>query len=91
MAKMEGHPDLLFAAGFNCPLKGNKEQDTSDAIMEHHGLIKTIQVSKEECWALPTSCVATGKLHILQHPAGISCSFKEFNSKECMKVLFTKM
>lgn len=39
----------LFAAGFNCPLKGDKEQDTSDATMEHHGLIKTIQVSKKEC------------------------------------------
>lgn len=88
---MEQNQDLLFAAGFNYPLKGGREEDTSDATVEHHGLVKIIQVSKEERWALPTSCVVTGTLHILQGPAGLSCSLKEFNSKECMKALSTKM
>lgn len=44
--------------------------------MEHDGIIKTIQVSKEKCWALPTGCAVTGKILILQVPAGFSCSLR---------------
>lgn len=85
---MEQIPDLLFATGFTAHREGTQKRI---AVMERSGLIKTIQVSKKECWALPNSCVVTGKMLILQVPAGISCSLKEFNRKEHRKVHLTKM
>lgn len=57
----------------------DKEEDTSDSVMGDHGPIETIPVSKKEAWALPPSCVVTGKLLNLpaEVSAGTNCSLKE--------------
>lgn len=49
-----GSRTLTFCR-FHGPLRRDKEEDTSDAVVRDNGLTEAIQVSKEEGWALPPS------------------------------------
>lgn len=56
---------ISICCWFHCLLKSAKEEDTSDAVVGHHSHMETVRVIKEECWPLPTGCMANGQLLIL--------------------------
>lgn len=85
---MEQDPDLLLVL-VSLPTErgqGRGHKWCSDGIWWPH---KNSPGEQKKCWALPTSCVVTGKILITQVPEGISWK-SSFNTKKCMKVLLQR-